>query len=99
MEPRSAGRAVEEYNIALHKANEGTAKPKDYDVLDVLAKYVRNVGSSATESDGPEIQFTIAPRACMARSSWKMTVHGLQLELDYWEPSCTIPGISAMNSC
>jgi hypothetical protein len=51
--PEAQAEAVEEYNIALHKANDGTAKPGDYDILDVLAKYVRNVGSSDAESDGP----------------------------------------------
>jgi hypothetical protein len=51
--PEAQAEAVEDYNKALHFAKAGNATPEDYETLDALAKYVRNVGSTATDSDGP----------------------------------------------
>jgi hypothetical protein len=51
--PEAQADAVEEYNKALHFANAGNATAEDYKTLEVLAKYVRNVGSSATDAEGP----------------------------------------------
>jgi hypothetical protein len=51
--PEAQAEAVEEYNIALHKVNDGTATREDYDALEILAKYVRNVGPAPAPSDSP----------------------------------------------
>jgi hypothetical protein len=53
LNPEAQAEAVEDYNRALHKANDGTATREDYETLNLAAPYVRLMSAGPTTEGHP----------------------------------------------